>query len=111
MKNLVQKGDTLVVAAPADVLSGGLVVVGSLIGVAVTDALSGANVPIVNGGQVFSSLPKATGETWAVGDVLYYNSSNKNLTKTSSGNTKAAIAFGVAASGDTVGTAKLLHNL
>lgn len=111
MKNLVQKGDVLGVTAPYDLTSGVLFVVGALIGVAQNDALSGASAQMVNGGQVFNDLAKATGETWADGDVLYWDATNKRLTKTSSGTTKAAIARSVEISGATTGTAKLLPNL
>lgn len=107
MKNLVQKGDVVVVPAPYDVNSGDLVVVGSIIGVAVTSALSGKSVPLANGGQVFDTLPKATGATWAVGDALYWDATAKKLTKVSTDNTLAAVATAVAATGDAVGAAKL----
>jgi predicted RecA/RadA family phage recombinase len=42
MKNYLQAGETVTVTAPADVTSGTLVVVGSLVGVAAFDAASNA---------------------------------------------------------------------
>ena len=75
--------------------------VGAIGGVCVTAAASGATVPIVRKG-VFN-LPKATGETWAVGDQLYWDATNKRFTKTSAGNTKWGLAAAVQASGDAFG--------
>jgi predicted RecA/RadA family phage recombinase len=46
MKNFVQEGNTITVAAPADVMSGQLVVVGSIVGVAAFSASSGAAVEV-----------------------------------------------------------------
>lgn len=58
MKNFVQKGNTITVAVPADVTSGQLVVVGSIVGVAAYSASSGADVEVTVEG-VFE-LPKVT---------------------------------------------------
>jgi predicted RecA/RadA family phage recombinase len=67
--------------------------------------LSGADCEVETAG-VFT-LPKATGAAWAVGDLLYYDGTAHNITKTSSGNTKIGVATAVAASGDTTGNVKL----
>jgi len=44
MKNFVQPGDNITLNAPADVLSGAGVIIGSIFGVANGDVLSGAPV-------------------------------------------------------------------
>lgn len=46
---------------------------------------------------------KATGETWAPGDKLYWNDTNKNFTKTAGGNTLCGVAGSTQQSGDTTG--------
>lgn len=51
-----------------------------------------------------STVPKATGQAWAMGDLLYWDNSAGKFTTTSSGNTKAGYALAAAASGDTTGT-------
>lgn len=71
MKNYVFVGDTVVVPAPANVSSGGAVLVGSLFGVASTDALSGADVPINTMGVY--DLPKTAAQAWTVGALLYWS--------------------------------------
>ena len=65
MKNYVQEGTVLTVVAPADVVSGQLVTVGSIVGVAAYDAKSGTEVEVRVEG-VFS-LPKTPGDAVAAG--------------------------------------------
>ena len=106
MKGMQNKGDIVTVVAPYDLASGAFGMVGDIGGFAQTAALSGANVPLVTRG-VFNNAVKATGETWAVGDKLYWHNTNKNFTKTSSGAVLAAAALSVQGSGDLVGTVRL----
>lgn len=105
MKNFVQPGDLMTVAAPAAVLSGAGVLVGSLFGVAAHDAESGADVTIATTG-VFT-LPKATGAAWTVGQRLYWDDTAKNVTGTASTNKLIGVAAAAAASGDAIGTVRL----
>ena len=78
MKNYVQKGDHITVAAPAAVSSGDGVLIGSLFGVASTDAESGAEVALVTRGVV--ALPKeATTDTFAVGDPVEWDAGNDRV--------------------------------
>lgn len=105
MKNYIQPGDTLPVAAPAAVLSGAGVLVGSLFGVAATNAESGATVQIKTMG-VFD-LTSATGTAWAVGDKIYWDDTNKRTTKTATNNTLIGVAVAAKASGDAVGRVRL----
>lgn len=105
MKNYIQGGEVLTVPAPATVLSGAGVLVGSLFGVACGDAASGADVEIRTTG-VFE-LPKTAGAAWTVGQRLYWDDTAKSLTGTASTHKLVAIAVLPAASADTVGTARL----
>ncbi len=65
MKNYIQDGSTITVAAPAAVTSGDLVVVGKLVGVATFTAAIGQPVAVKVTG-VFE-LPKVSAEAWTVG--------------------------------------------
>lgn len=90
MKNFVQPGVNLTLPAPADVLSGQGLVIGAIFGVAAIDAVTGANVDLVTEG-VFR-LPKVAALTIAIGDSVYWDATNKVVTKTASGNTKIGVA-------------------
>lgn len=79
MKNFIQPGNTLTLAAPADVLSGAVVVVGGLLGIAATDALSGLPVEVTTEG-VFE-VACASADDIGVGDLLYFDSGGPELTK------------------------------
>ncbi len=108
MLNKVRSGKTLELTAPYAVNGGDFFLVGALGGVAVASIANGASGEVETSGGVFE-LPKATGAAWAVGDVLYWDATNKVFTKTSSGNTKAGVAYAAAISGDTTGLVKLFH--
>ncbi len=102
--NYIQAGDTITIPALAAVASGGVVIAGSIIGVAAGKAAIGEKVDIVTMG-VFE-LPKVASEAYAgPGVPVYYNSGNGLVTSTASGNTKLGVAIeSVAAS---VGTVKV----
>ncbi len=95
MKNYVQKGESLTIAAPYDVLSGGGVKSGLIFGVASGDALSGAEVDVVTLG-VFD-LPKVSADVFAIGAAVYWNDTTKLVTSTVAGNTKIGVAVKAAA--------------
>lgn len=101
MKNFVQEGDRVVVAAPEAADSGEFLVVGQLFGVAEGSAESGGEVVLVRKG-VFE-LPKEDGTAWVQGDQLYWDASAKVFTKTAGANAAIGKAFAAAASGDLVG--------
>lgn len=95
MRNYVQRGDTLDVVAPAAVISGGVVIVGSIVGVSNVDAEIGETFALDVVG-VFD-LPKVSALAIAVGDKVYWDSTNKVVTKTASGNTLLGVATTAAA--------------
>lgn len=103
MKNYVQPGDTVVVAAPANVLSGAGVLVGSLFGVASGDALSGADVALNTTG--IYDMTKQTAQAWTVGQLLYW--SGTNVTSVVSTNKLIGCAVRAELSGATVGRVRL----
>ena len=101
MKNYIQPGNTVTVAAPASVLSGDLVVVGSLIGVAAFDALSAEPIEIDTEGVFL--LPKVVTDVIAQGDKLYWDSGAEKLTKTPGTGSKPLVGIARAAAGNGVG--------
>lgn len=104
MKNFIQAGENISLAAPADVLSGGGVLVGSLFGVATADALSGEIVTIVRRG-VFE-LPKISAQAWTLGAKVYWNDATKECTTVAGGN--ILVGFAVQAAADPSDTGVVL---
>ncbi|WP_029356236.1 DUF2190 family protein [Bosea sp. 117] len=109
MRNFVQPGDALTIPTPADVLSGAVVIAGSIIGIAAGDALSGADVDVETTG-VFT-LPKVSALAIAVGDVVYFDAATKLVTKTSSGNAKLGVAVTAAANPSATVNVKLIPTI
>ena len=98
MKNFVQEGKTITVIAPAAVLSGDLVVVGSIAGVAAFDAAQDAEVEITTLG-VFG-LPKVPTDVIAQGDKLYWDAALSQLTKTAGTGSKPLVGYAAEAAGN-----------
>lgn len=90
MKNYIQAGANLTLAAPYDVTSGAFLKSGLIVGVASGDALSGADVDVVTIG-VFD-LPKVSTDVFAVGAACFWDDTAKLITSTTSGNSKVGIA-------------------
>lgn len=106
MKNYIQPGDTLTVPAPTGgVLSGGVVIIGSLLGVATTTAAVGIPVAIKTTG-VFE-FPKVSAQAWAVGDKVYYDSATGFATATVGSNALLGTVTEAAANPSAVGRVRL----
>ena len=99
MLSYKQKGAVIDHTAASDLSSGDVVVCGVEIRVAVADIDSGAVGAVRRAGVC--TLAKASGLSWSDGAQLYWDASSECLTTVSSGNTKAGIAVGDAASADT----------
>lgn len=95
MRNYVQPGDTLTLTAPAEIISGGVVIVGSIIGVANGNAANGALVDVDTVG-VFT-LPKVAALAIEAGDAVYWDAAAKLVNKTAGGNSKLGVATAAAA--------------
>ena len=98
MINFVKSGDSLTLAAPYDVLSGGGFKVGNVFGVAANDTLSGADVECQVEGVY--DLPKDA-SSFSQGDLAYWDNSAKKVTSTVGSNlligaVEVAAATGVA---------------
>ncbi len=80
MKNYIQPGDLIEVAAPAPIKSGDGVKIGALFGIAAINAETGEAVNIKTTG-VFE-VAKADADEISVGDVLYWDDTTKEVTTT-----------------------------
>lgn len=103
MKNYVQPGDVLTLAAPYDVASGAGFKVGSIIAIASYSALSGAEVE----GRVKGvfDVAKVSAQAWTVGADIYWDDTAKLFTTVTTSNTLAGVA--VAAAGNPTATGRL----
>lgn len=97
MKNYVQEGDVITVAAPYALTSGQGALVGSLFGIAAGDAASGADVQLKTEG-IFDVAVLST-DVVTVGAKLYWDNTNKRLTLTSASNTLVGVATQAKATG------------
>ncbi len=102
MRNYLQAGATVTVTAPANVLSGDVVVVGALVGVAAFDASQNDQVEITTEG-VFT-LPKKSTDVVAAGNLMYWDAANHYLTLTAGTGSKPLAGVAVAAAGNGVTT-------
>jgi predicted RecA/RadA family phage recombinase len=109
MKNYVQPGDVVTVAAPANLTSGQMCRVGLLAGVATAAATSGDPVEIAVEG-VFD-VTKTGSQAWTVGQVIYGVGTTTLVatTATTSGNILLGVAMVAVGSGagETVGRIRL----
>src|SRR5262245_6253865 len=105
MKNFIQKGDVLTLAAPYDVASGAGFKVGSIIAVATSAATSGASVEGLTRGVV--EVANVSAQAWTVGAAIYWDDSAKLFTTTSTSNTLAGAATAAAANPTSTGKVRL----
>jgi predicted RecA/RadA family phage recombinase len=105
MKNYIQSGNVLTLAAPYDRTSGQAMKVGSIIAVATGTVVSGSLVEAAVVG-VFEHA-KNSAEAWTVGARVYWDDTNKVFTTTSSGNTLAGVAVAAAANPSSTGVVRL----
>ena len=98
MRNFLSPAKVVSVTAPYALNSGDGCLVGVLFGVASAPAANGATVQLSRLGAF--TLPKATGAI-TQGAALYWDNTARNLTTTSSGNTKVGAALTAQVSSDT----------
>jgi len=109
-KNMVAKGDSVMIAIPDGGCSTGTPILwGAKVGVPDNTyaASTSGNVTLHLAG-VFSDLVKKEGDTFAEGAVVYWDDTEKELTSTSSGNTLAGHAYVAAGSSATTMTVRLV---
>ena len=108
MRSFVQEGDTLSYTAPTGGVTVGDVVTvrsgtGGQIGIVIDTALAGEVTPLAMRGVYELAAESGTGKTFAIGDILYWNTSTKKLTKTSTGNVRAGVCWLAKLAATTVG--------
>lgn len=104
MKNFVQAGDTLTLTPNAAVASGvGFLFGTALFGVATADVASGVPGSFVTRGVV--EIGKTSALSINVGDVLYWDPTNKVVNKTST--SQRAVGVAVEAAANPSGTVKM----
>lgn len=100
-RNFVQPGGIVTLTIPAGGLgSGDAYLAGALFGVAMTGGTEGNEDEFAMTG-VFD-LPKKGGDTPSIGAKLYWDSTNKHLTTTASGNTYVGVTLAAAGGADTI---------
>ncbi|MCW2242248.1 DUF2190 family protein [Azospirillum canadense] len=93
MRNYVQEGCTLTLTAPYDVASGNGLLVGSIFGVASSNATNGAVVEAcVEGVFDLTAEGAGSGQDIAQGGAVYWDNTAKRCTKTATSNTKIGVA-------------------
>ncbi len=95
-RNFIQPGFCLSIPALADIDSGDVVIVGSIVGVAAGDADTGETVDVITTGVY--RLTKVAADDMGVGDVVYYDDATELVTLTATDNTRIGVA--VEAAGD-----------
>ncbi|OYD82508.1 DUF2190 family protein [Azospirillum brasilense] len=106
MKNYLQPGHTITVAAPSGgVSSGDGMIVGALFGVAATDAAAGAALDIAIEG-VFA-LPKGASTTFASGGVVSFDIATRQCVAPGSGKYPIGAAIEAAGNGTTTVNVRL----
>lgn len=106
MQNHVQPGEFVTVAAPAQVASGDIVVVGNLVGVAAGAAQETQPVEIALGGVY--RLPKASAANIGVGDKLYLDEGAGELVNAQTTEAEPYVGTATKAAGSGVTTVECL---
>lgn len=104
MRNFVQPGKSMTFTAPGGgVVSGNVYKIGQLVGVAATTKAAG--LPFVLHVEGVFIVPKATGQAWSEGALVYWNGTA--MTTTSAGGTLAGSVAKAGQSVDTTGYVRL----
>lgn len=108
MKNFIQKGNILSLPAPYDRLSGQGALVGSIVGIAMVDVLSGNNADFLLEGVI--SHAKTDSQAWTVGQKIYWDNTAKCFTNVSTSNTLCGYAVEAVAGTAGLTTGKVMLN-
>lgn len=105
MKTQISEGEVVNFTVPSGGCTSGVgLLIGALFLIPVTSNIAGD----VAAGKITGEFDHAkegagSGQAWAFGDDIYFDATNKRLTKTSSGNTKVGKVTAAAATTDTTG--------
>lgn len=99
MRNFIQSGQTIGLAAPYTLASGDGALVGTLFGVAASSAAAGTPVELATLG-VFD-LSCLAADTLAAGAIVYWDNANRRCTSTATGNRIIGSAIAAKAAAET----------
>jgi predicted RecA/RadA family phage recombinase len=107
MKNYIQPGHVITLAAPYDVRSGDGLLVGAIFGVATHDGLEGSEIETQLTGVV--EINKVSGQAWSAGDKVYWDNTNRRTTSVATDNVLIGAAVLPAGGGadETIGRVRL----
>lgn len=105
MKNYVQPGDVVTLAAPYDVASGAGALVGTMFGVAANAVANGDEGEFALKGVY--DLKAASAATASQGGAAYWDNTNKEVNATASGNTKIGVFLVAKTAGQTTARVRL----
>lgn len=98
MKNFVQPGENITITATAAASSGDGVLVGSLFGIASTDAAIGDSLTLATRGVY--SMPKPSTDVLAVGDPVYWDDAAGLVTTDAASGANPQVGLAVTAAGN-----------
>jgi len=109
VKTKISSGKLIDITAPSGGCTSGVgVLIGKLFGIALLTVIAGDITPIDTEGCFDHAAEGAgSGQAWGVGDVVYWDNTNKRLTKTSTDNTRVGVAVEVKATAATTGRLRL----
>ena len=108
MKNYIQPGKVLTLIAPTTLLSGAVVIIGSVVGIAATEAAEGMPIEVSTEG-VFE-LAKVAPQVWAQGTPVYWDAAAAKATAIATGGLPLiGIAVEGAGSAAAIGRVKICH--
>jgi predicted RecA/RadA family phage recombinase len=107
MRNYIQPGHAITLAAPYDIASGDGLLVGAIFGIATHDALSSAEIEAQLTGVV--EITKVASQAWTAGAKVYWDNTARRATNVASGNTLIGVAVLAVGAGaeETVGRVRL----
>ena len=105
MRNFVQPGDVITVAAPYALSPGDGCLVGSMFGVSCGAAA--LNAPAELDMEGVFELTALNTDTASIGALAYWDNGNRRITTTASGNTKVGVFVLAKTNGQTVATVRL----
>jgi predicted RecA/RadA family phage recombinase len=108
MKNYVQPGDVISAVAPYQRNAGEASILGgSLFGVAVDTVASGSTGVFALNGVYDITKNTGAGESYTLGQRLFWDNTNKRITSTSTSNVAVGLCVVAAATGDATARIKL----
>lgn len=104
-RNFVYDGEHFNYTAGATITSGDLVPMTDMVGLALSPATSGTTIAVRTEGV--AELAKLSTDVITQGQIVYWDNTNKRITTTSAGNTRAGKAYAAAGNGATKVQVKL----